>query len=198
MRPRAWRTIKFATPFYHIHVNPVVGAKQLLRELGYRKETERSLEFYEDTVPESDIQKVKEITAELLVAKLETEGFEQRGMKPWDLVQPDTREVLPPTEDMFGEESLRSHGSGVQMASVSTVTQGSHTFDTLTSAQHSGTAHTHKVSVCVDTCSNTCLHMLQHTYVLLWSSMALCFLILVFVGKDICYARMLVIVSFVQ
>ena len=144
MRPRAWRTIKFATPFYHIHVNPVVGAKELLKDLGYRKETERSLEFYEDTVPESDIPKVKEMTAELLVAKLESESYEQRGVRPMDLVQPPTRDV-PHSEDMFGSDSLRHFDGGGQMDSARTLTSGSHTFDTLTATQYSDIAGTHKV-----------------------------------------------------
>ena len=195
MRPRAWRTIKFATPFYHIHVNPVVGAKDLLRELGYRRETERSLEFYEDTVPESDIPKVKQITAELLVAKLEMEGFDQKGLHPWQLLQPPHAKEAPPSVDMFGEDSLQIHGSDGQMSSAHTLPQGSHTSDILTAQPHSGTAEPYKVSVCIDpasvlvsTCCNGCMFYT-------WSSEALTFLIVVFVGKDIRYWCMLAIVS---
>lgn len=165
-----------------------MGAKNLLKELGYSRETERSLEFYEDTVPESDIPKVKEITAELLVAKLEMEGFDQKGLHPWELVQPPNARQAPQPVDMFGEDSLQIHGSDVQMSSAYTLSQGSHTFDT-----HSGNAEPYKVSVCVDpasvivgTCCNVCMFYS-------WSSEALTFLILVFVGEDIHYRCMLAV-----
>ena len=127
----------------------MVGAKELLKALGYRNETDRSLEFYEDTVPESDVPKVKEMTAELLVAKLETEDCEQRGVPLMELVQPPARD-LPPPEDMFGADSMRPSDSGGQMFSARTLPPGSHISDALTATQHSGEAGTHKVSVCID------------------------------------------------
>jgi len=173
----------------------VVGAKDLLRELGYRRETERSLEFYEDTVPESDIPKVKQITAELLVAKLEMEGFDREGYRPWQLLQPPHANAAPRPVDMFGEDSLQVHGSDVQTSSAHTLPQESHTFDTLTAQPHIGTAEPYKVSVRVDpasvlvgACCNVCMFFA-------WSSEALTFLILVFVGKDISYLCMLAIDS---
>ena len=118
--------------------------------LGYRNDTGRSLEFYEDFVPESDIQKVKEMTAELLVAKLETEHYERTGGPPMDVLQPPPREPVkqPSIDDIYGSESIRIHDSGEQMASTYPVTQGRDAYSTATTAQHSVTVPTDKVSLC--------------------------------------------------
>jgi poly [ADP-ribose] polymerase 10/14/15 len=91
--PRVWRTIKFATAFYHHHVKPVVGAKELLMDLGYSKDTGRTLEFEAE---KPDIPKVTEITAELLVASMEIDNLVKYGPPQLDEGRcPETAEFPP-------------------------------------------------------------------------------------------------------
>jgi hypothetical protein len=113
--PRVWRTIKFATAFYHHHVKPVVGAKELLMDLGYSKDTGRTLEFEAE---KPDIPKVTEITAELLVASMEIEKFMKEGLPLLDegrspeTTESTTHKAQDPDVAMYGNLDSISSSSG--------------------------------------------------------------------------------------
>ena len=76
-RPQVWRSIKTTNSHFCARVDCMVGARDILRIIGYSEtHTETAMQF-PDNVKEPDKEKLHVVAAELLMAKLEAEILQE-------------------------------------------------------------------------------------------------------------------------
>lgn len=77
-RPRSWRSIQTTTTFFKACVASMKGATDILKEIGYTKETQTALDFPSD-VNHPNLEQVSAVAAEILMAKLEIERMRRKA-----------------------------------------------------------------------------------------------------------------------
>ena len=79
--PSLWRTVPVTSSTFKARVDCMKGARDILKQIGYSVETENALKFPEEQV-EPDRDKLAEIAAEILMAKVEIEEMVNNPERP--------------------------------------------------------------------------------------------------------------------
>lgn len=74
-RPQVWRSIKTTNSHFCARVDCMVGARDILKDIGYSETQSPSAMQFPEHVKEPDKEKLHVIAAELLMAKLEAESL---------------------------------------------------------------------------------------------------------------------------
>lgn len=93
-RPLVWRAIKTTGSLFRARVDCMIGARDILKMIGYTEEDSNTLRF-PDQVKEPDRDKLCVIAAELLMAKLETEDIQSVAVTPTPANQPSSLSRTP-------------------------------------------------------------------------------------------------------
>lgn len=94
-RPQVWRSIKTTNSHFCARVDCMVGARHILKDIGYSVEQDTSMQFPDDVV-EPDKEKLHVIAAELLMAKLDVEEMIKNQPPPGTTTQ---REAKPRSQE---------------------------------------------------------------------------------------------------
>ena len=95
-RPQVWRSIKTTNSHFCARVDCMVGARHILKDIGYSVEQDTSMQF-PDHVVEPDKERLHIIAAELLMAKLDVEDMIKNQPPPGTTTT--QREVTPRSQE---------------------------------------------------------------------------------------------------
>lgn len=90
VRPQFWRTVKFTSSLWKTYLENISGSIDILKKLGYTKQLKDGLSFPDD-ISEPDVERVKQIAADLYLAKVETDDMIQ-NRHPYLIIEPYKRE----------------------------------------------------------------------------------------------------------
>ncbi|XP_031570397.1 E3 ubiquitin-protein ligase RNF31-like [Actinia tenebrosa] len=91
VRPQFWRTVKFTSSLWKTYLENINGSVEILMKMGYTKRLKDGLSFPDD-INEPDIVRVKEIAADLYLAKIETDDLIQ-NRHPYYVIASSQREA---------------------------------------------------------------------------------------------------------
>lgn len=118
-RPASWRAIRTSNAAFKARVDCMLQAREILKQIGYSEETRDSVCFPVD-VGEPDVEMLRKLAAELLMAKYEVEWILQQGetagghpTSPQEpIFEPAPPTSSDPTPSYFSPPSPRTHEQG--------------------------------------------------------------------------------------